>query len=160
MARLTLKQEVGSCRVCFHTLWFIFHSGSLCAQARCRLLFDSKTRLQLCVCRLLWKCEMLSKNQSVLCPFPSLLLPTSSACSSPKWSTSNPGAGLWHCSFGPEARLADFLSRTFYYWHARAAKVTVLCWRNSFVSSLGCAPRQLCSPCFWTKLPLTCGLRE
>lgn len=53
MARLTLKQEVGSCRVCFHTLWFIFRSGSLCAQARCRLLFDSKTRLQLCVCRLL-----------------------------------------------------------------------------------------------------------
>lgn len=24
MARLTLKQEVGSCRVCFHTPWFIF----------------------------------------------------------------------------------------------------------------------------------------
>lgn len=43
MARLTLKQEVGSCRVCFHTLVYIpVRSDSLCAQARYRLLFDRK----------------------------------------------------------------------------------------------------------------------
>lgn len=41
MARLTLKQEVGACRVCFQTLWFILY-GNLCAQARRQLLFDRK----------------------------------------------------------------------------------------------------------------------
>lgn len=43
MSRLTLKQEVGAFRVCFHTLVYSeLKSDSLCAQTRHHLLFDWK----------------------------------------------------------------------------------------------------------------------